>query len=288
MLNAKYLGAVLLMSASLAYANNPLPTSYLGLDYLTMGPGFDNAAAGCFSAGCGGEFSGTIETVTGTTANAPGVLANFWCVDSQEDFSWGNAGYADVVQLSAYNSYSQYVRYSNVTDSGSAPNWTDTSLPSSPLARYEMAAYLVSQYPGVAGNLGDPQTVGGGGSDAIQEAIWEIMDNGTYGNPYVAADDPNNASAASAYVSDALANYSSFAATNDSNWAVVSWNADAPGGALNSTNHQTFLVDLATNGPPNPNPTYTGLSPSPEPGFYGALAAGLSGLAFAVRRRRKA
>jgi hypothetical protein len=69
----------------------------------------------------------------------------------------------------------------------------------------------------------------------------------------------------------------------------VSWGAEAdgaldtgyyseiPGGA-----RQTFLVEL------DEGPLVHGFTSTPEPGFYGILAIGLTGLLFAVKRRHKA
>ena len=64
--------------------------------------------------------------------------------------------------------------------------------------------------------------------------------------------------------------------------------ADAPGNlyygpynAARSTN-QTFLVEL------DGQPGIITTTLSPEPAFYGALALGLSGLMFAVRRKKQA
>jgi hypothetical protein len=283
MIKTKYFGLFFLVGASLAYANSPLPVSYVGLDTLYMGGGFESSGVACFGAGCGGEFSGTI---TGSNLNSPAVLANFWCVDSQEDFSWGDGGYADVVQLSDIATYSQYVRYTSVVNgTGPGPYWTDGSLPSSAVVRYEMAAWLVSQYPGVGSNPGNPVITNGTLADDTQEAIWDIMNNGSAGidAPYSASNevDPNGVNA---LIASALSNYPAFAASQGNDWAVVSWDSTSLDGTLTAPNHQTFLVDLVP-GSPNPNTNYSSL---PEPGFYGVLTLGLGGLIFAVRRRQKA
>src|ERR1035438_8583718 len=91
--------------ASLAYGNNPLPNSYLGVDYLNMDNSAGSSYIGCADGGCGGEFGGTISQIGSASpydiVPGTGISTHFWCVDSQEDFSFGNAGYASVVPLSA-------------------------------------------------------------------------------------------------------------------------------------------------------------------------------------------
>jgi hypothetical protein len=288
MISTRFSTAFFLMGLSVAFANAPLPTSYLGLDYLAMASSnlYEGSGAGCFSGGCGGEFNGTLSTVIGSTVIPDGVQANFWCVDAQEDFNYGTQGYADVVQLSQAGSFPDDVRYSGVTNSG-PPTWTDTSLSPSAIVRYEMAAWLVSQYPGGVGTSPDnPVITGGAQSDAIQEAIWTIMNNNSPGlqAPYPAGDEASP-SLVSSYITQAAA---SFSTVNADDWAVVSWAADPnsnPAGALVAgQNYQTFLVNLA--GGSSSNNNENGLTP--EPGFYGVLTVGLGGLLLAIRRRKTA
>jgi hypothetical protein len=74
------------------------------------------------------------------------------------------------------------------------------------------------------------------------------------------------------WLAQAAANYESKVDPGDPNgWALVSWLAPVPG-VPGSTPYQTFLVRVAV---------------TPEPGFYGALALGMSGLALVVSRKRK-
>ena len=286
----KYFGGLFLLGVSVAQANVPVPANggYLGIDYIQMLGA--NGTTGCFSQGCGGEFSGTITVAgQGPSGLAGAITTNFWCVDFQEDFSYGAAGYADVVPLlpvtgSAPGSVTgnANVRYSNV-GTGSNPSWT-TDL-SSPLGsfdtaqdRYNLAAYLVSQYPGVSGNLANPQIVDNANASEIQQAIWVIMSNNSGGtgaqftiNGSGNSVDTyfNDSSDVQSLILGAETNYRSTAGQ----WAIVSWDADPASGALTGANHQTFLVEM---------------SGVPEPSFYGLLALGMGGMYVAVRRRKNA
>jgi len=291
------IGLFLLTGVSVVYANSPLPISssaYLGLD--TLNTSNYSAGSSCVSVNgiaCGGEFTGTLGI---GTANSSPVDINFWCVDSQEDFSFGQGGLAQVVALPQIASDPSNVRYSQVTDGTSGPVWSNQtiSLPTSIVAsgsvtlasdattRYEMAAYLVSQFPGFASSVdgSNPE------STAIEGAIWDIMSNntptenafsyfpalGTAGSPGV--DDVDYW----IYQASLASNYDSTA----TDFAVLSWGAVDPNGltSIGSGNAQTFLVELS--------PGVVTNNSTPEPAFYGALAIGLSGLVFAARRRKKA
>jgi hypothetical protein len=251
-----------------AYANTPLTSGYLGTDYLTM-TGWDGSYTGCGSEGCGGEFGGAI-TLNGGTQSSNTTNTNFWCIDAQEDFSWGNSGYADVVQLTNVTADALDVSYSNVGNSGD-PVWTYTpsnsplQLPSSAQARFEMAAWLVQQYSAF------PNSVGTSSDNAIQLAIWDITSNSTGSVDDEYAPSPAQDPAAWVWVQDALSCYTtSCSGWNPGAWAVVSW-ATSPSGSLGPPpNHQTFLVQLV-----------------PEPGFYGLLGLGVIGLIFGALHKKK-
>ena len=258
------LGAFLTAGVSLALASNPvLPGAYLGTQYLTIN-GWENAGAGCDANGCGGEFSGT---VTHSNNGLSPQLSNFWCVDAQEDVSFGDAGYANFVSLADISSHPDLVRFSGVTN-GPGDHWTDTALPDSAATRYAMAAWLVQQYQGF-NNVGGPviSSFNNPVDDAIQRAIWTITNNSTLPGGYYNPTD----STIGAWITEA-AKFSNYSTVDTSAWAVVSWDADPVTGALASPGRQTLLVQVA---------------PTPEPSFYGALAVGLSGLFVAVRKRKK-
>ncbi len=261
------------VSAISANANTPLSASYMGVDYISVtgSPGY--SFTGCVSIGCGGEFGGVITATQGGLQQGASVAANFWCVDSQEDFSFGNQGYADVVRLSKITSTSQDVRYANVADTGN-PHWTyTTGLPSAARTRYEMAAWLVQQYTGFPDSI-----AASGQDDTIQKAIWDITSNTNY---------PNSTDAAGLHAADAqwvqtaLNCYNKDCAgfgghVNANQWAVVSWNADANGVLGQTGNRQTFLVQAAGIG----TTTVT-----PEPGLYAMLGFGLAAIGVVSRRK---
>ena len=295
MIRLKYLVAFFGLGLSLAYATAPLSpaSSYIGLDYMQMAGDWNSlneGAAACFSEGCGGEFAGNITTNgLGPSSLPTAAAANFWCVDYQENFDYNYQGYADVVALSNVTGNAQ-VRYSNVGTGGAAPTWTDDlgSAYDTAQVRYEMAAWLVSQYPGVLGNPGDPIITSGSTADAIQQAMWVIMSNTSSGNgfssQFTTGDVFEDSALVNQYISQAQL-YSNYGNVTDQ-WGIVSWTADPnsnPAGALNANgaNYQTFLVDLSGSTTGGQGPT------TPEPAFYGVLAMGLSGLVFAARRRQK-
>jgi hypothetical protein len=195
-----------------------------------------------------------------------------------------------VVALSNVTGNAQ-VRYSNVGTGGSAPTWTDDlgTAYDTAQVRYEMAAWLVSQYPGVLGNPGDPTITSGSTADAIQQAMWVIMSNTSSGNgfssQFTTGDVFEDSALVNQYISEAQL-YSNYGSVTDE-WGIVSWTADPnsdPAGALNANgaNYQTFLVDLSGSTTVGQGPT------TPEPAFYGVLALGLTGLLFTARRRQKA
>src|ERR1017187_4267963 len=84
----------------------------------------------------GGEFAGTVN----------GYSTLFWCVDDQEEFTFGDSGYGNVILLQNVGADANSVKFGNVTNGGT-PAWTNTSdafdsvtLPSDATDRYAMAA----------------------------------------------------------------------------------------------------------------------------------------------------
>jgi len=297
MISLRCIGFFLLTGTSLAYANSPISSSYLGLDTLTTSNYSSGSSCVTVSGiACGGEFTGTLGIGTGNVNQVP---INFWCVDSQEDFTFSQAGLAQVVALPQITTYAADVRYSGVTNSPGAAVWTNqtislpTGLPASSITlapdattRYEMAAYLVSQFPqfpasvdGTAGDPGQPEV------NAIEGAIWDIMSNNTATEkPFSYFPSLGTAGTPATSDVDYWIYQASLASNYDStadNFAVLSWDAVDPSGLDPNGNAQTFLVELSNTGG-------GGLNPTPEPAFYGTLAFGMSGLAFAARRRKKA
>ena len=217
---------------------------------------------GYATTGGGGEFAGTVE----------GYSTAFWCVDDQLYFNFGATQSADIIHLSDVNAHPGEVRYSGA-------QWTNTTaangsfLPTDAAARYAMAAWLVSQYPGFDGTIDGTQAAK---ADAIQQAIWALTNNnsGYQQNAGFQTISPDNGVMSNGYwVNQALAHYSD---VNPAHWAVVSWGA-APDGTLftgpyngASPAMQTFLVEAA-----------------PEPAFYGVLTVGLGGLILCRLRRQR-
>jgi hypothetical protein len=284
-----------LAGAAAVYANSPLPdTTYTGIDKTIQ----VNTQSGFAAGGGGGEFLGTL---TSNTSSPTTVSTYFWCVDDQEVFSFGQSALANVTLLGNVAANPTQVRYGNVTNSGT-PNWTNNPtstatiaaigstdaslLPTTAQDRYKMAAYLVSQYDGFNATVNNVDQ-----NNAIQEAIWSITNNSGYagggifdsGFSDMSGGSGSSTSSVAFWVDKALANYTTI---NPQTWAVVSWGATATGaldtGRYDSSSpaRQTFLVEL------DGNPFIT--TTTPEPGFYGALAAGLGGLFFAARRKKNA
>jgi len=254
-LSLTFLALVGATSIALA-APAPLPNSpsYIGIDQ-TISLNSYIAAAG---AG-GGQFDGTVNSFE----------TSFWCVDSQESFSFGNTGLADIVQLSNIPSVPSEVRYGNISTSNtSATNhWTNnigTGFDSAQ-TRYEMAAYLVSQYAGFSSTIGNTAS---NPKDTIQEAIWDLTNNNTVSDAGINTTPINLASTdhttVGYWINQAELNYNT---VNLNQWAVVSWLAN-PDGSL-AAGKQTFLVQVAA---------------TPEPRFYGFLMLAMIGLCFLVRR----
>ena len=216
----------------------------------------------------------------GQSSNNQRRNSSFWCVDDQENFSPVQSGYGNIIPVGQVNTApAGTVRYAGAS-------WTNpltiTAAVGGAQARYEMAAYLVSQYNGGAGSATNfngyiPSTAYSGTVTnlEVQQAIWAITGNGG-ANPL------GSDATVSALVNQALTAYnSSFASTtfDPTQWAVVSWETDANGN-LNGYNgasepdSQTFIVNIAS------GDTHT--TSTPEPGFYGALALGFSSLIFSA------
>jgi hypothetical protein len=157
-----------------------------------------------------------------------------------------------------------------------------TDLADGATTRYEMAAWLISQYTGFAGGL-----VNDAKDRNIQNAIWDLTNNNTDGAENGGAHhvigglvsdaynpgDPDNHPGSEAYWIDQA--YKNYTTVDPFKWAVVTWNVNPDGtfavGNYDIGERQTFLVQL-----------------TPEPGFYGVLSIGLTGLIWAVRRRKNA
>lgn len=246
----KKLAALTLILGAIAFAAAPLPdTSYInGTKWIDI-DSRPNALTG--DGNGGGRFEGTVSTTVNSFTNP--VQTNFWCIDSQLTVSVpASADNANIYALNNITGNESKVRYaSGVTftnNLGGVYGYQD---------RIKMAAYLISQY------TPDPQTGPANitSNQSIQGAIWAIMHNSINGggSSSISANEQT-------WITNAIAN---FASVDTSRWAVVSWAANADGTMQANDQRQTFLVEVV-----------------PEPGFYGALALGLSGLYFFVARKR--
>lgn len=285
-MNAGKLALIATFCAAASYAapTFPIPnSSFLGIDQSIFVPNNSPGTSNGYNYGSdlglgGGEFAGVITNPSGATANVA-----FWCVDDQLFFVPGSSSsFGDIVPVANISATSAAanvdVRYGSLFSAGGS-GWTNDlgSGNNNPLARYQMAAYLVTQFNPFDTSISNtPQNL------AIEEAIWAITNNniGTAQQAGHSAIGPNTGNTSVGYwVNQAESNWQSFAASPTAQkFAVVSWGALPDGTLLNgpyNTNGamQTFLVEL-------PN------APTPEPGFYGAMALGLSALVLVVNRRK--
>ena len=300
---AKFLVVISLFATVVCAAPTyPITSSYIGVNEAIFIPSNSPGTSNGYNYGSdlgmgGGEFAGTITTNGGTGTS---LATAFWCVDDQLYFEPGVssalANITPIADLSVTNpSTNSQTQYGTLAAAGGT-GWTNNlgAGNNTAYARYEMAAYLITQYNGF-----DTTITGTAQDVAVQQAIWAITNNNSgiaengsaisaiTGNPTVNTTDAY-------WVSKALSNYQTFASSSTSlEFAVVSWGANSSGvlsttSSLNATPQyssgalQTFLVELA------PGVVTTGAVPSPEPGLYGMLALGLSGLVLAINRKKKA
>ena len=246
--------AVALPAAAAPLTNSP---TYLGLAKQVV----VSSSLG-LAAGGGGSFQGTVE----------GSITAFWCVDDQLNFSFGNSGLGNVILLSGVSPTN--TQYGNVTNAGS-PKWTNAfdlsgdPLPSSAAARFEMAAYLISQYDGF-----NTSVASNAKNDAIQRAIWAITNNDTPGVltgwSALSGSESGPVTDVAYWVEQARQSYTS---VDTSTWAVVSWVVGADGNLAGTPDRQTFLVQVS--------------AVVPEPSAAVLYGVGLGVAAMNVRGRRR-
>jgi len=217
----------------------------------------------------GGEFTATIGSVIGV---------DMFCIDSQLDIlpPYDFNAYIEDLNGQPNSPFDDpnKVRYADVTTQG-ATGWAlnlsglGLSTPNDPQTRYELAAILTST---LASRIGDGNDAT---NQAIEDAIWRIMDNGTAPAPpfdlFSVLDSTGAPSGYTDWVAYAAAvlNGGTF---NFSQWAVVSGGYNTLDGKLfdphSALANQTFLVEL-----------------TPEPRLYSVLLLGILGLVGTARRR---
>ena len=184
-----------------------------------------------------------------------GFDTQVWCVDNQNHVYVPDTYRADIVMLLNWDA----------TDKSHVRKGTNTTWPAlgvsydtaSAQQRYQAAAWLVSQYSAFPGGSG----VANSNDQDVQRAIWYLLYQGTSGAP-----------ALNHYAKDALDAVFADPSYGFLKWAVIS--GKSLDGRLLDDTKQTFLVQLTSGGD----------TPSPEPGTYALMGAGLIGLALLRRR----
>ncbi len=238
-----------------------------------------------------------------TTVNVPATKINVWCVDTQFQFDDWRAYRTNILLLSEVNGETgsaRDVRYEDVpkgNDPLANPNdgfrnalennaGNTAGLPVFTAAddytgreatfRYQMAAWLLMQYKDTNGSTanGRYEPANTSRNQAIQQAIWAAMDTSQDPEVESLSSFANNENNDRYWFRQAATYVASLTEAQRKvefrNWAVVSaWN-DSNGLQNVGNRVQTFLTEV------------------PEPGFYGALALGLSALVLARRNRKTA
>jgi hypothetical protein len=300
--------AIAFFGLASAYADNPQPllSPFSNGNYTITAGGFVNGV----NIDQGGAFYGTIQLPPNPAISTSSETTAFWCVDDQLFFGPPQTGNANILTLDTVaTAPANTVQYQNVGAGVGNPDWLNQNLGvlgnATLTQRYEMAAWLIAQYESPAGSSEPIPDLDSTYNQEVQNAIWALTSTtcdatinptgcvppnesgashvATLYNPVT---NPNGLDAESlALLTQAENKYTS---VNADLWAVVSWqtlsNTDpALGtGEYNTSGgaSQTFLVEI-TGGT-------TGITNFvPEPGFYGLLALGMSGLAFALNRRKK-
>lgn len=188
-----------------------------------------------------------------------GFDTQVWCVDTQNHVYVPDEYLADIVMLGNWDATDKsHVRKGNNT---TWPGLGSTYDGASSLQRYQAAAWLVSQYSAFPGGSGSANP----NDEDLQRAIWYLVYAGTSGAPVLNATETQ-------YARSALDNVFGNSSYGFLQWAVIS--GQSANGRLLNDSKQTFLVQLEPGGD----------VPTPEPGTYGLIGAGLFGLALLRRR----
>jgi hypothetical protein len=244
--------AITLALGVIAYAAGPLPVTALG----TAKPIVINTQP--YPVSDGGLFLGTVNTLS----------TNFWCIDSQLTTPVPGSGLGNVIGLN--NISGTNTQYGGINAVSGSPAWTNAlgGVFDTAQIRFEMDAYLISQYEATSGGPLGPSSYRAPADTTrnqnIQGAIWAIMYNNS-----VPDDNLGGKTITSGELAWINAAKTSYTSVDPTKWAAVSWVVTGAGSLSGTPDRQTFLVEVV-----------------PEPGFYGALALGLGGLFFFVGRKR--
>lgn len=214
----------------------------------------------------------------GAQATLNGANVEILCLDFSNDISLSTDYTADVTTLSTTASLSD-TRFGGVSSSAwtqfttlgaSDDTFFNSGAGSTALARYAMAAYLVSQY-----------NLGAGGNTAnndIQDAIWSILDPAVYGPVSDASYNPTSDIEQAATWYMGMDNPSNLAALNNflGHFEIVSSASMTFSNGLGVGGFQEQMVDC------NPVPPPT---PTPEPRSLAFTLLGLFGLGALARRK---
>jgi hypothetical protein len=232
-------------------------------------------------SGYGGGFGGTI--INNSTSQS--YLAELFCVDFSNDVTLPSTTSVNVTALAAGTQFTDDTRFGDVTSWRPVQDYLPGGLTlntsveniindATALQRYEMAAYLVSNYtffsqvsPSSDSYYGDATNRG------IQSAIWAILDptSDLYLPPTSLSDSGNLI----------------LWLTNAAEWLALD-STTAAGEQLLSRFRIVSDAQIAGSA----NPTQVGIQefltvvPVPEPGFYVVLALALPVLLWAARRKR--
>lgn len=231
-------------------------------------------------SGYGGEFGGNIAN----------QYIDVFCVDFANDVSIPSSHAVNLTPIAAGTQLNTDTRFGSVTSGGwrlvqdylpagsstLSTSVEDTINNASALARYEMAAYLISNYTFF--NAPPPQHsdayYGDSTNLGIQNAIWAILDPTS--DLYLPPDSLSQSGDITTWL------------TNAANWLPTA-NTEA-GQQLLSRFRIVSDVQIAGSS----TPTQVGIqefltaTPVPEPSFYVVLTAGLAVLLLAARRKRRA
>jgi hypothetical protein len=243
---------------------SPVPATILGLNAnVVVGATVYPVSYGAL--GNGGGFALSI-TPNGSLISYDTIG---WCVDVNNDIGGGQNYQADLIAIDGtwVNGTNPFVR------KGENTVWYDGLTTLTPEQRYQMAAYIVSQFA----NFPDGPTPDGPSQKSLNSAQWATTADSDPGNNILTPaaslqSEPIYAGAKAYILANPTYGYNEFALISgvvDSN-GVITTPGTTSGGILTT---QTFLIQISGG--------------VPEPGSIFLMGTGLSGLALLIRRKKK-